>query len=149
MSDGCYEWEVRGQWMLLLQRYEEQLKNDANKTFEWEMAENNREGRRWWDHNESVLTLRFDWSSLTLSEVVQVRQKNISRVDASETLKFISAHLTQLLPIHAVKQRHVHVWKRIFLHGPIQPLLHMLCGPHAGICAHTQTNTITWILLID
>lgn len=73
-------------------------------------------------------------AALTLSEVVQVRQQDVGRVAAGQTLDVVFGHLAELLPIDAVEEGHIHLGQPVLLHGPFQPLTHVIRRPQTGIC---------------
>lgn len=70
---------------------------------------------------------------LTLSEVVEVREQDVSVVAWREPLEVVFAHLAQLLPIDVLEQQDVDVREAVFLHRPLQPLPDVVRAPQRGV----------------
>lgn len=71
---------------------------------------------------------------LTLSEVVQVGEENVSVVARREPLEVFLGHLAQFLPIDVLEQQDVDVGEAIFFDRPLQPLADVVRTPQRGIC---------------
>lgn len=80
---------------------------------------------------------------LTLSEVVQVREKDVSVVARGEPLEVVLGHLAQLLPVDVLEQQDIDVRKAIFFHCPLQPLPDVVRTPQCRIWKGMEHNRST------
>lgn len=83
--------------------------------------------------NRTTGTRVLSRARLTLSEVVEMREKDVSVVARREPLEVVFAHLAQLLPVDILEEQDVDVGQAVFFHRPLQPLPDVVRTPQRGI----------------
>lgn len=72
-------------------------------------------------------------ASLTLPEVIEVREQDVCIVGRREPHHVLFGHLAQGFPIERLEKHDIHLLQDVLLDGPVQPLPHVVLRPHLGI----------------
>lgn len=72
-------------------------------------------------------------ASLTLPEVIEVREQDVCIVGRREPHHVVFGHLAQGFPIKRLEKHDIHLLQDVLLDGPVQPLAHVVLRPHLGI----------------
>lgn len=72
-------------------------------------------------------------ASLTLPEVIEVREQDVCIVGRREPHHVVFGHLAQGFPIKRLEKHDIHLLQDVLLDGPVQPLAHVVLRPHLRI----------------
>lgn len=87
----------------------------------------------------TVRAAGLDGTGLTLPEVVEVWEQDVSIVGWCEAHHVVLGHFAEGLAIQSLEQHDIYLFQHILLDGPVQPLSHMVLRPNLRVWRHTNT----------